>query len=117
MEEKVNLIWKTLTDMGLTINGYTNSEGEDEYILEADDDNLACLASYLMKDDYDGMCQMASLLKEVKGLWGHQSWVLARVGLTLGIIDRAEARAIARSWACDDAPDNRVLPGFLLYGE
>lgn len=115
--ETREIIWEKLSEMGLTINNHVNAEGDDEFILEADYDNLACLASYLVKDDCDGMTEVARLLKEARGLWGHQSWLLARVGLTLGLIDRAEAREIARSWACDDAPDEHVLPGFLLLRE
>ena len=109
-----SLISEALYEKGLIIAGYS-CDDEDLWVLTPDPSNLACFSSWISQEDCSGLCQAAELLKETSGLWGHYEWLLARAGLVLGIIDRAEARAIARSWACEDAPDERVLPGFLLY--
>ena len=80
--------------MGLRVSVYQDGDNYDVFVLEG---------------------EVPDLLSDARGIWYREEWLLARVGLALSIITRAEARELARSWAVEDAPDACVLPGFLIW--
>ena len=97
----------------LSIRGLAIEGGEGACTLTVDARRLDTFIAWAGRD----ISAASALLGECGGVWRKEEWLLALIGLKLGIINRVEARSIARSWACEDAPDECVLPTFLLRDE
>ena len=98
MKVDIQTIRQAIGDLGLDTQCHQDRHGVDIWTLVAVSDAAPM-----------------DLMAKADGPWEREEWLLAFVGMTLGLVNRAGAREIARSWAIDKAPDEAVLPGFLVW--
>lgn len=98
MKVDIQTIRRAMSNLGLDTHCQANRHGVEIWTLVAVSDTAPM-----------------DLITEADGPWEREEWLLAFVGMKLGLVNRAGAVSIARSWAIDTAPDEAVLPGFLVW--